>query len=43
MAAVKRTVNSPAASKVAGAGEPVAGAAPPSKFQRSSVPVPLPE
>src|SRR5262249_36695912 len=39
----RRTVNEPAAVKVAVTGDPLAGAAPPSKFQRSPSPVPLPE
>src|SRR5215813_7170385 len=39
----RRTVNVPAAVKVAVTGDPLAGAAPPSKFQSSPSPVPLPE
>src|SRR5215475_4733467 len=39
----RRTVNVPAAVNVAVTGDPLAGAAPPSKFQSSPSPVPLPE
>src|SRR4029453_18526398 len=38
-----RTVNVPAAANVADTGEPVSGSAPPSKFQASVSPLPLPE
>src|SRR5262249_56474143 len=39
----RRTVNVPPAVKVAVTGDPLAGAAPPSKFQSSPSPLPLPE
>src|SRR6516225_2615694 len=39
----RRTVNVPAAPNVAVTGDPLAGSAPPSKFQSSPSPVPLPE
>jgi hypothetical protein len=43
LTARRRTVNEPAALKVAFTGEPLAGAAPPSKFQLNASPFPLPE